>query len=787
MNAQNSAYKIALTGKIIDGYDETTVKQGLSKALKLTPDKFAEVWQKTPLVIAQNLSAAKAQHYQQSLRKLGAEVDIIAPSAEPAKQSTPDEQSETETMPTPIPEVAELKTAQAEKTAKALPIWVLIPLILLLAGAAYLILLYLPQGTTDNPFDNNTLEAAPEPEASPEPQKAAPLAQLKPHMRAEAWQALAYSSDGNYFAAAGDDVLLFDAQTRRLLKKLPSVNTRATAVEFAPDGSLLAVEYRRFNTDTADQNYAYRIVIYRLPDGAAIHEFDTLSADYHTRRALRFSPDMQHLATSNDQGIAVYDISIGKISWQWQQDKNNNPHASHSAFDVTPDWKYFLFNLERISYPSAVSTLKARYNDSARPFFWINRIAPDGRQAIAVGGNDGVEKKIFDLDSGELRYEHTGEAISQLAINGDFTLFAGEAEIWYPREQRSLPFKPYSNSTTMALALSPDGKELSIGNLYFQPDKLPTDAETLKQLRSWSPEWQDSIQAWMPSSFSQVYAEYSFATAQQIQVKVGNSTRLFALQTQQWAQQTQRLDMPSPPSGFHFSVKSFSPDLQHGVNEEAKLFYHRSVGNSPVRLISEEELNNQHGTPLFIDHQTLLFITSNTLYKININSQEQLAVLPIQAEEIKDIAVSNNQGYAMLLEEHWEFIGKQYFAVYDLQTPKTVITRTLGQAGGAVFSPDNQAWWRFYGKQIDRYDLSTGQITKTFNINSGRILSLSISPDGQQFMTTNSNGLAEIYNSQDGSKAYTFAANDLYNLIAFDTQGEPLDFVGQLAGMFYDK
>ncbi|MCR5296235.1 MAG: protein kinase [Clostridiales bacterium] len=110
---------------------------------------------------------------------------------------------------------------------------------------------------------------------------------------------LRFSHSGKLLAAGGDSpVLLYDPQSRHLLRELKSETNHFTAMAFSPDDSLLATGGQEAN-----------LVVWDTASGRAITEIHTKPSWTHD---LCFLPDGKHIAMTDQHGLHLFDLSSGE-------------------------------------------------------------------------------------------------------------------------------------------------------------------------------------------------------------------------------------------------------------------------------------------------------------------------------------------------------------------------------------------------------------------------------------------------------------------------------------------
>ena len=134
---------------------------------------------------------------------------------------------------------------------------------------------------------------------------------LKGH--AAAVLAAALSPDGKLAASGSADhsVRLWDVVQKRALATLAGHQAAVAAVAFSPDGRFLAsAESLPSDANTSGDGKHRPIRLWHLPKGEPVYEFGMPGASV---RGLVFSPDGKTLATSDREGITLWNAESGEL------------------------------------------------------------------------------------------------------------------------------------------------------------------------------------------------------------------------------------------------------------------------------------------------------------------------------------------------------------------------------------------------------------------------------------------------------------------------------------------
>ena len=161
--------------------------------------------------------------------------------------------------------------------------------------------------------------------------------------------AIAISPDDQWFARA-----TFDKEGEVFVSELPSgkvvkhwsVNHQISTVKFSPDGKIVAMAWHESNDEGDTQSLG---VTLRDARGnlRKLESFNrNLSSD--SPEQLRFSPDGKTLWLASSQNLRAWNLSDGKLQWQWRSGKLK-PSAPSSSVAISEDCRFY-FRCDDDSY-----------------------------------------------------------------------------------------------------------------------------------------------------------------------------------------------------------------------------------------------------------------------------------------------------------------------------------------------------------------------------------------------------------------------------------------------------
>lgn len=610
------------------------------------------------------------------------------------------------------------------------------------------------------------------------------LENLIPQWTQRSLNVTTYSPDGRHVVFGGTDLLVFDAKSRRFVKRIGDFDRSIVAMAFSPDGRRLAVEQL---AEPGEKRVGHEIVVFAFPEGAEISRFAGLSVPTGQGgvRALRFSPDGSKLATSDHERIVVLSAADGSEVWTWKVDTKTNPNQSGAAFDVTPDWKYFLFKLQRIACPSGEAGAPVVFDaKSPKKRFGQNWISRDGTRAVAVD-QDGRTKKLFDLNTGAELKESRGFGFGAGVMNAAFDRLASVGGVWLVNENREVTYNAYFGDTThRGIAFHPSRNEIAASFYHLDLDAMPEKPDIL---RATQPDYKGApyVGLWFAGSAqSNVLYRFDRNNKNRVFADWGNAaTRGFLLDENKWEPAPVRAVHDATFGNVHV-IRNASGTL--GLSRDGKLHYPADAGREP-RSFLPEGVRQLGGAPGFAGDSLIYFKTarSNQFHLVPVEALDKVRTIEAGPDEnVALLSVSADGGLLALgIQNTRTWLGR--VEIHDTATARRLY-EDREFSGQIRFDRSGRVFASFEGKRISLHDIATGEVTKSWRVESGRVIELDFSADGERLVITNDNGLNEVIDSRTKSVLVTLVGRTgLHNMAAFGPDGRMIERNPQARDFFY--
>ena len=563
-----------------------------------------------------------------------------------------------------------------------------------------------------------------------------------------------YSPDGRLFAIAAQDIILFDAKSRKQLSVL-SQKGEAVAIEFSADSQNLIVLYK-INSSAVEEPF-YEVVDVELQSLKEVKRFRLPIRTIMKYPEIKISPDKKLVATNFGSKIAVFDWN-GKMTWEWQVSKKENPNRQRGRFDVTADWKYFLINLQRVEYPSKKTLPVVKFNDEKEPYIHSAKISDDGKSAVASGEGNGEIFRLFDLVRAKLIAEKKVGGTDLVLGNSDLSIIVGKSGIWYPNQNRIDRINPISNFNRLnAMSYSDVNQEVSAGPIFFSL----TSAQNWKSV---DPNKGDGL--WMKFAAHGIINIYEFDEGSD-GIQVGSLGYKMNNKEVYQAEQKSRYSDPESLDGS-FTVSALTKKIIFKSGEEL-LVLPKDLQKKNIQTVTISR-NNIINCSIIVNfkHTAALYDTSTKKHK--------LITLPGFKKAFTYRSSISTQGN--FIDVHTD-MGNY---IYDIKNKKIVLNYL--KKCSMKFTLDEKYFIISKQKSIYFYNTKTWLVDKTFIIPSGRVISMRISPDNKKLLITNTNYQGQLFDLESGSLIYTLVKAGYYDIVVFDKNGHEVFSTVKISELF---
>ncbi len=589
------------------------------------------------------------------------------------------------------------------------------------------------------------------------------LEQLRHRYHGPELKAVLYSPNGKLFVAGGPDLIVLDAKSRKELATLDTKGMEVVALDISANSKIMCALLKSYNR--TDEVTAQKVAVYALPSGRLLTHFEVLGLkDNNRMRRISFDPTTKKVAVCNGERLAVFSLSSGKEEWSFSKPEDATYAFNYSAFDATPDWKYFLFNLQRVAYPSKETLGVVKWDEKEK--FHSHLIAPDGETAIVSGSWNCRVLKQIDLKRGEVLKEIKTEGGNILLADAGFGTILQERVLWDLSSNEMVALPTYNNfSGRNALAISPDGKELTLATVYIQ-----RPAESVKVRPTDTTHWFDE-------SVNGISAACGFGHAEGELVIGSRSKRRLNLETGKVSKRFQ------PPYLAHGAA--MSPDGTLVLRGSGSLEF--PDGKEPVTLLSKEQKKSvsfKHTAFCPTDERGLL-VGDKGVILVDLQNQKVLEIQSFKKKKSQARSICSRDGYFVALISG--DLNNSKFSLYDTNLKKFIVEDETSEPYILAFSRDGTKLVRALGQSIEVLDLSTMEKVAAHTLDDGAVKALLSSPFTDTLLVVNKNGHHRVCELMTGKTLYTVAVATGDQAIVFDAKGKRVVETEDLGNLLQDS
>ena len=284
---------------------------------------------------------------------------------------------------------------------------------------------------------------------------------------------LTLTPDGNFVLSAGSydpNVRLWDLKTGTCVRTFKGHTQEVRSIAITADGSCLV-------SAGADSN----IRLWKLETGHCLRVFRGHTSPVNT---IALSSDGALLLSGSEREIRIWDLETGKYLRRCHGLKDEI-----NALAISPDGKIAIsaqrdhtLCLSSINSGRIIQTLNG-HSDK------VNAVAVTPNGELAVSGSSDRTLRVWDLSTGRCRTVlkgHTGEITSLIVTHDSRTVISASRDKslreWSLQSGKCIRVSTEFSYWLEALALSPDGKKLLLGNLYEIHIKDRTSGKLLQIL-----------------------------------------------------------------------------------------------------------------------------------------------------------------------------------------------------------------------------------------------------------------------------------------------------------------
>jgi WD40 repeat protein len=572
-----------------------------------------------------------------------------------------------------------------------------------------------------------------------------------------------YSPDGKVYVIAAKDLVFYDTESHREINVYSDTREAAAsksgkgnpiAIEFSGDSQNLAVLYQM--SPTPLHNHSYELSFIDIATMKELARFplpkEVSYNDIYLYPELRINPDKKLIALDAGPKIMVFDLQ-GNMTWQWDADTTVN--RQKVGFDATPDWEYFLINLQRIEYPSKKILPAVKFSEESKPYIHSAKISVDGKKAVASGGPNGEMIRLFDLEKGTLIKEVKCGASRRVQANDDLSTVVVYKGIWYPKSDRfhavsSLPMDGI-------ISFSEKKKEVSVSGTYFS---LET-AENWPKTYGWHGDGQ-----WMFSPSTGNYNTYHFdRSSEKILFLAG------AIRDAYDFKKNERYDVPR---GMDYVVES--PDKSFALSHKGVMTL---ADDEELKFLSDEITNELrfNTEPFVISINNIIGGVTDelTLIMYDFNQRKLLHTIKLKKKHsFPSVQLSiSSEGKYLEVRQRTESMRTDA-TVLDIQSGKVLFNKNFVQARKNFFTQDEKFYVVINHNKLHLFDTTTWEISRVISLQEGAVDKAEMSPDNKSILVTNTNGQGQIIDMNSGETKYTLMKGRYEQVVVFDEEGKEI-------------